>query len=106
MEHEHIHILSITKAGEKKLFQIKLPKNAKKITGILVTVQPINNNPFPTDTPTTLILPKPILLPLEPTTGATTAAVSPVTASAAENTNTAKTSSHDQPLFPLEQVIP
>ena len=43
IEKEHIHILSIKRSGEKQLFQIKLPKNAKKITGIFITVQPINN---------------------------------------------------------------
>ena len=46
-EKEHIHILTIKRGGEKQLFQIKLPKNAKKITGILITVQP-SNNPQPT----------------------------------------------------------
>ena len=43
IEKEHIHILTIRRRGEKQLFQIKLPKNAKKITGIFITVQPINN---------------------------------------------------------------
>lgn len=42
-EKEHIHILTIKRSGEKQLFQVKLPKNAKKITGILITVQPRNN---------------------------------------------------------------
>ena len=42
-EKVHIHILKIKKSGEKQLFQIKLPKNAKKITGILITVQPSSN---------------------------------------------------------------
>lgn len=42
-EKEHIHILTIKRSGEKQLFQVKLPKNAKKITGILITVQPSNN---------------------------------------------------------------
>jgi hypothetical protein len=36
-----IHTISIKRSGEKQLFQIKLPKNAKKITGIQVTTQPI-----------------------------------------------------------------
>ncbi len=36
-----IHTVTIKRSGEKKLFQIKLPKNAKRITGIQVTVQPI-----------------------------------------------------------------
>ena len=31
------HTLSIKSSGEKQLFQIKLPKNAKKISGIQVT---------------------------------------------------------------------
>ena len=39
---EHIHILNIQAKGEQQLFQIKLPKNAKKITGILITVSPSN----------------------------------------------------------------
>ena len=46
-EKEHIHILTIKRSGEKQLFQIKLPKNAKKITGILITVQPISNQQQP-----------------------------------------------------------
>jgi hypothetical protein len=45
-EKEHIHILKIRRSGEKQLFQIKLPKNAKKITGIHVSIQP-SNNPIP-----------------------------------------------------------
>lgn len=36
-----IHTLTIKQQGEKRLFQIKLPKNAKKISGILITTQPI-----------------------------------------------------------------
>jgi|GEM_PF-2947402 len=36
----HIRKLTVLVAGEKQLFQIKLPRNAKKITGILVTVKP------------------------------------------------------------------
>lgn len=43
-EREHIHTLTIKRNGEKQLFHIKLPKNAKRITGILVTVQPSNNS--------------------------------------------------------------
>ena len=39
-EKYHIRILTVNMAGEKQLFQIKLPRNAKKITGILVTVKP------------------------------------------------------------------
>jgi hypothetical protein len=46
-EKEHIHILTIKRGGEKQLFQIKLPKNAKKITGILITVQPSSNQQEP-----------------------------------------------------------
>lgn len=42
-EKEHIHILTIKRGAEQQLFQIKLPKNAKKITGILITAQPSNN---------------------------------------------------------------
>lgn len=37
-----IHTLTIKRSGEKQLFQIKLPKNAKRITGIQVTVQPVS----------------------------------------------------------------
>jgi hypothetical protein len=44
---EHIHTLTIKRGGEKQLFQIKLPKNAKKITGILITVQPSSNTQEP-----------------------------------------------------------
>lgn len=48
-EKEHIHTLTIKRNGEKQLFQIKLPKNAKKITGIQITIQPlINNQPVAT----------------------------------------------------------
>ena len=36
-----IHKLTIKHSGEKQLFQIKLPVNAKKIIGIRVTTQPI-----------------------------------------------------------------
>lgn len=36
-----IHTLTIKRSGEKQLFQIKLPKNAKRITGIQVTIQPV-----------------------------------------------------------------
>lgn len=39
--HTMIHTLTIKRSGEKQLFQIKLPKNAKRITGIQVTVQPV-----------------------------------------------------------------
>ena len=46
-EKEHIHTLTTKRSGEKQLFQIKLPKNAKKITGILITVQPISNQQQP-----------------------------------------------------------
>ena len=46
-EKVHIHTLTIKRNGEKQLFQIKLPKNAKKITGILITVQPISNTNEP-----------------------------------------------------------
>lgn len=37
-----IHTITIKRSGEKQLFQIKLPKNAKRITGIQVTVQPVS----------------------------------------------------------------
>ena len=37
-----IHTLTVKRSGEKQLFQIKLPKNAKRITGIQVTVQPVS----------------------------------------------------------------
>jgi hypothetical protein len=40
IERYQITVLTIASAGEKQLFQIKLPRNAKKITGILVTVKP------------------------------------------------------------------
>ena len=40
-ENYQIHTATVNNSGEKKLFQIKLPRNAKKITGILITVQPI-----------------------------------------------------------------
>jgi hypothetical protein len=37
----HIRQLTVLVSGEKQLFQIKLPRNAKKITGVLITVKPI-----------------------------------------------------------------
>jgi len=43
-ENYHIHTLAVNNAGEKKLFQIKLPRNAKKITGILITETSVNPN--------------------------------------------------------------
>jgi len=36
----HIRKLTVLVAGEKQLFQIKLPRDAKKITGVLITVKP------------------------------------------------------------------
>ena len=36
----HIRKLTVLVAGEKQLFQIKLPRNAKKIIGVLITVKP------------------------------------------------------------------
>jgi len=50
-----IHTLTVNTSGEKQLFQIKLPRNAKKITGILITVTPASppkgrpKEPVPTD---------------------------------------------------------
>lgn len=41
-ENYHIHTLKVSTMGEKKLFQIKQPRNAKKITGILVTALPLS----------------------------------------------------------------
>lgn len=38
-----VHTLKIKNKGEKKLFQIKLPQNAKRILGINVTVQLLEN---------------------------------------------------------------
>jgi hypothetical protein len=40
VEKYHIRKLTVLVSGEKQLFQIKLPRNAKKITGILITVKP------------------------------------------------------------------
>lgn len=37
-----IHTLTVKRSGEKQLFQIKLPKNAKRITGIQLTIQPVS----------------------------------------------------------------
>jgi hypothetical protein len=45
IEKQHIHTLSIKRSGEQQLFQIQLPKNAKKITGIHVSIQVINSTP-------------------------------------------------------------
>ena len=39
-ENYQIQTATINNSGEKKLFQLKLPRNAKKITGILITVHP------------------------------------------------------------------
>lgn len=40
-EYTQVHTLTIKNIGEKKFFQIKLAKNAKRIIGIQVTVTPI-----------------------------------------------------------------
>ena len=100
MEHEHIHTIHVKQAGEKHLFQIRLPKNAKKITGILITIQPINKNPFPSDTPVT---PSPIKQPVvlaEPVVLNTTSEAK----ATADNGNPAP-ANQTKNLFPLEQVI-
>ena len=82
--------------------QIDLPKNSVKITGILVTVQPINNNPFPSDTPLSPF-PPPVLNPIP--------IAEPVVLSSANETvttlSTVNPASTKRPanLFPLEQVI-
>jgi hypothetical protein len=56
VEKYHIRKLTVLVSGEKQLFQIKLPRNAKKITGILITVKPFERikgrpkePPFPTN---------------------------------------------------------
>jgi hypothetical protein len=41
-ENYQVHILTVNDAEEKKLFQIKLPRNAKKITGILTSATSVN----------------------------------------------------------------
>jgi hypothetical protein len=46
-ENYHIHTLGVNASGEKKLFQIKLPRNAKKITGILITALSVNQTSSP-----------------------------------------------------------
>jgi len=93
MQHEHIHTLQIKKSGEKQLFQIKLPKNAKNITGILVTIQPINDNKYVpvSDTPAPIFPPikEPVKLPIK----------------LAEATAASKTTNNAEPLFPIEQAI-
>ena len=40
-ENYQVHTATINNSGDKILFQIKLPRNAKKITGILITVQTV-----------------------------------------------------------------
>lgn len=45
MQKELIHPLIISVSGEQQLFQIKLPKNAIKITGIATSFQLSNNRP-------------------------------------------------------------
>ncbi len=42
-EKEYIHTLTIKRSGEQHLFEIKLPKNATKITGLHISVQPSTN---------------------------------------------------------------
>lgn len=63
-EKYHIRILTVNLSGEKQLFQIKLPRNAKKITGILVTVKPfgrIKGRPeYPVFPPRIAILKSPV----------------------------------------------
>ncbi|MHB8260465.1 MAG: hypothetical protein ACYDCN_08500 [Bacteroidia bacterium] len=102
-ERTQIEVLNIKQSGEKVLFQIRLPKNAEKITGILVTVQPINKNQLPTDTPlppfpspVPIKEPVIILTPMASVKIATAATVATASATPVSNTKT---------LFPLEQVI-
>lgn len=59
-EQTKIHTLTIKSSGEKQLFQIKLPKNAKRITGIQVTVQPVMQK----DTTQTALMKTDYLFPL------------------------------------------
>jgi len=51
-ENYHIHTLGVNASGEKKLFQLKLPRNAKKITGILITAISVN----PTFSPMSVLI--------------------------------------------------
>lgn len=104
MEHEHIHTLHIKKSGEKQLFQIKLPKNAKNITGILVTIQPINDNKYVpvSDTPVPVFPPikEPVKVPIK------LAEATPITTTKADTAvAAAKTNNNAEPLFPIEQAI-
>jgi len=98
-ERTKIHLLEIVKSGDKLLFQITLPKNAVKITGILVTVQPINKNLFPSDTPlppfpfpTPIPVKEPVVLNAAPTV-TTLSTVNPASTNRPAN------------LFPIEQII-
>jgi hypothetical protein len=104
MQHEHIHTLHITKSGEKQLFQIKLPKNAKKITGILVTIQPINDNKYvpvsDTPIPAFPIKEQPIKLPIKLVEATGLTSVKKDTAVAETQTK-----NNAEPLFPIEQAI-
>lgn len=104
MEHEHIHTLQIKKSGEKQLFQIKLPKNAKKITAILVTIQPINDNKYvpPSDTPVSVFPPikEPVKLPIKLVEATDLTSVKKDTA-----ITEAQIKNNAEPLFPIEQAI-
>lgn len=68
VEKYHIRKLTVLVSGEKQLFQIKLPRNAKKITGILITVKPferIKGRPKEPPFPTYPIIATPIKAHLE-----------------------------------------
>ena len=64
-ENYQIHTATVNNSGEKKLFQIKLPRNAKKITGILITVQPIGRSGVVTPIAEPAAAVKAPLIPLE-----------------------------------------
>ena len=74
-EKYHIRILTVNLSGEKQLFQIKLPRNAKKITGILVTVKPFGRIKGRTEYP---VFPPRILAIKSPVKEILTLAVQPL----------------------------
>ena len=93
-----ITILDIVQSGDKLLFQIRLPKNAEKITGILVTVEPMNVKILPAvDAPVTpVITAAPINEPVIANTASAKVATEVINPSPVNNTKN---------LFPLEQII-
>ena len=101
----HIRTLTVNNEGEKQLFQIKLPKDAKKITGVLITVKPferIKGRPKEPPFLTPIKKPFPILIPIKDEIPiADTKAVAKSETVAESKTIAVR----KQPLIPIEHAI-